>query len=85
MRIMLGYSIHRSNGYNNAIRKTVTTEYPSRLYITNERIVFLAERYGFDIRFNKLSNITMYNKYLEVFPAANYFVFAHRTVSLFVT
>ena len=73
MRVMRGYSIHRSNGQSNAIRKTVTTEYPGRLYITNERIVFLAERYGFDIGFNKLSNITMYNKYLEVFSGSKFF------------
>ncbi len=73
MRIMKGYSIHRSNGQSNAIRKTVRTEYPGRLYITNERIVFLAERYGFDIGFNKLSNITMYNKYLEVFSGSKFF------------
>ena len=73
MRVMRGYSIHRSNGQSNAVRKTVTTEYPGRLYITNERIVFLAERYGFDIGFNKLSNITMYNEYLEVFSGSKFF------------
>ena len=73
MRVVKGYSIHRSNGQSNAIRKTVRTEYPGRLYITNERIVFLAERYGFDIEFNKLSNITMYNKYLEVFSGSKFF------------
>lgn len=73
MRVMRGYSIHRSNGQSNAIRKTVTTEHPGRLYITNERIVFLAERYGFDIGFNKLSNITMYNKFIEVFSGSKFF------------
>ena len=67
MRVMRGYSIHRSNGQSDVIRKTVKIEYPGRLFITNERIVFLAERYGFDIGFDKLSNITMYNEYIEVF------------------
>ncbi len=73
IRVMKGYSIHRSNRQSNAIRETETTEYSGRLYITNERIVFLAERYGFDIGFNKLSNITMYNKYLEVFSGSKFF------------
>ena len=73
MRVMRGYSIHRSYGQNDVIRKTVRTEYPGRLFITNERIVFLAERYGFDISFDKLSNITMYNEHLEVFAGSKFF------------
>ena len=83
-RVMRGYSIHRSNGQSDVIRKTVKTEYPGRLFITNERIVFLAERYGFDIGFDKLSNITMYNEYLEVFAGSKFYrVFTPHTV-LFV-
>ena len=73
IRVMRGYSIHRSNGQSKVIRKTVKTEYPGRLFITNERIVFLAERDGFDIGFDKLSNITIYNKYLEVFAGSKFF------------
>lgn len=73
MRVMKGYSIHRSTGQSEAIRKTVSTEYPGRLFITNQRIVFLAERYGFDINFNKLSNITMYDEYLEVFSGSKFY------------
>lgn len=73
MRIMRGYSVHRSNGQSDVIRKTVKTEYPGRLFITNERIVFLAERYGFDIGFDKLSNITMYDDYLEVFAGSKFY------------
>ena len=81
MLVMRGYSIHRSNGQSDVIRKTVKTEYPGRLYITNERIVFLAERYGFDIGFDKLSNITMYNEYLEVFAGNKFYrVFTPHTV-----
>lgn len=81
MRIMRGYSVHRSNGYSDAVRQTVRTPYPGRLFITNERIVFLAERYGFDIGFNKLSNITMYNEYLEVFSSSKFYrVFTPHTV-----
>lgn len=81
MRIMRGYSVHRSNGYSDAVRQTVRTPYPGRLFITNERIVFLAERYGFDIGFNKISNITMYNEYLEVFSSSKFYrVFTPHTV-----
>lgn len=81
MHIMRGYSVHRSNGYSEAIRQTVRTPYPGRLFITNERIVFLAERYGFDIGFDKLSNITMYNEYLEVFSGSKFHrVFTPHTV-----
>ena len=81
MRVMKGYSIHRSTGQSEAIRKTVSTEYPGRLFITNQRIVFLAERYGFDINFNKLSNITMYDEYLEVFSGSKFYrVFTPHTL-----
>ena len=81
VRIMRGYSLHSSNGRSDAIRKNITTEYPGRLFITNERIVFLAERYGFDIDFERLSNITMHNKYLEVFAGSKFYrVFTPHTV-----
>jgi len=80
-RIMRGYSVHRSNGQSEVLRKTVNTEYPGRLFITNERIVFLAERYGFDIGFDKLSNITMYNECVEVFAGSKFYrVFTPHTV-----
>lgn len=81
MRVMRGYSIHRSNGQSDVIRKTVKTEYRGRLFITSERIVFLAERYGFDIGFDKLSNITMYNEYFEVFAGSKFYrVYTPHTV-----
>ena len=73
IRVMKGYSIRKSEGQSHAIRQTMHTEYPGRLYITNERIVFLAEKYGFDIRFDKLSNITIYDQYLEVFAGRRFF------------
>lgn len=66
-RIMKGYSFHSSYGRKDSIRETVKTKYSGKLFITNQRIVFLAERLGFDVRFDKLANITMHNKYLEVF------------------
>ena len=73
VRAMKGVSLHNSSGTSNAIRKTISTPYPGRLFITNERIVFLAEKYGFDIDFNKLSNISVYNKYLEVFAGSKFY------------
>ena len=73
MRIMRGYSVHRSNGYSRAIKETQKTKYPGRLFITNERIVFLAERYGFDIEFDRLSNISTYRKYIEVFAGSRFY------------
>ena len=73
VRIMKGFSTHSSSGRSDTIRKTVNTEYQGRLFITNERIVFLAERYGFDIGFDKLSNITMYNEYFEVFSGSKFY------------
>ena len=81
LRVMRGCSVYRSHGQSDVIRKTVKIEYPGRLFITNERIVFLAERYGFDIAYDKLSNITMYNKYIEVFAGSKFYrVFTPNTV-----
>ena len=73
MHIMKGYYLHKSHGQSDVIRKTVKTKYPGRLFITNERIVFLAERYGFDISFDMLSNISVYNKYFEVFAGSQFY------------
>ena len=73
IRVMKGYSIHKSNGQSEAIRKTVQTKYPGRLFITNERIVFLAERHGFDVSLDKISNISLYNKYIEVFVGGKFY------------
>ena len=70
---MKGLSIHNSTGKSTAIRKTVTKEYPGRLFFTNHRIVFLAERYGFDIDLDNLSNITMYNDYMEIFSGSKFY------------
>ena len=81
VRITRGYSLHSSRGHSDVIRKTVKTEYPGRLFITNERIVFLAERYGFDIGFDKLSDIAVYKKYIEVFAGSKFYrVFTPNTV-----
>ena len=73
VRAMKGVSLHNSSGTSNAIRKTINTQYSGRLFITNERIVFLAEKYGFDIDFSKLSNISVYNKYLEIFSGSEFY------------
>ena len=81
VHIMRGFSVHNSNGHSDVVRQTVRTPYPGRLFITNERIVFLAERYGFDIGFDKLSNITVYNECIEVFAGSKFYrVFTPHTV-----
>lgn len=81
LRVMKGYSIHKSKGQSDVIRKNVKTEYPGRLFITNERLVFLAEKCGFDIGFDKLSNIAMYDEYLEVLAGSRFYrVYTPHTV-----
>lgn len=87
-----GYSaggFHSSSGRSTAIRKNVRTPYTGRLFITNHRIVFLAEKFGFDIDFNKLSNVSVYNKYIEVFSGSKFYrvyscdtVFIHDLIEL---
>ena len=90
-----GYSaggFHSSSGRSSAIRKNVSTPYVGRLFITNNRIVFLAEKYGFNIDYNKLSNISVYNKYIEVFSGSKFYrvyssdtVFIHDLIELMNT
>lgn len=49
MRISKKFSIHIGNGNKKAVRETIAEKYPGKLYITNKRIILLAEKHGFNV------------------------------------
>jgi len=88
MRMMKGFSTHSSSGRSDAIRETVSTVYQGRLFITNERIVFLAERYGFDIGFDNSISCQIFRctiSILKFFLEASFIGFIHHTAFSFET
>lgn len=48
LRVAKGISIHSGNNSKKAIRETITEKYPGTFYITNYRLILLAEKYGFN-------------------------------------
>ena len=58
-RITKGFTFHLGNSETVPMAEP---EYTSGIfYITNQRIVFVANRYGFDLRLKKLTAITLYS------------------------
>lgn len=58
-RITKGFTFHLGNSDTVALDEPEYTK--GILYITNNRIIFVASRYGFDQRLNKLTAITPYS------------------------
>lgn len=58
-RITKGFTFHLGNSDTVALDEPEYTK--GILYITNHRIVFVASRYGFDQRLNRLTAITPYS------------------------
>lgn len=63
-RITKGFTFHLGNSDTVALDEPEYTK--GILYITNTRIIFVANRYGFDQRLNKLTAITPYSDALSL-------------------
>jgi hypothetical protein len=48
VRVAKGISVHTGTGKKEAVKETVVEKYPGTLYITNQRVILLAEKYGFN-------------------------------------
>ena len=51
VRLAKGLSVHTGGNSKQAIRETISEKYPANLYITNQRIILLSEKYGFTVSF----------------------------------
>ena len=54
IKLSKNISYHTGKNIGKAIRENVYERYPATLYITNMRIILIAEKYGFDLRIDKI-------------------------------
>ena len=59
-RIMKGVSIGRTQSTRIPIREDVEETYPAKFFITNKRIVLIADKFGFDLDINKVSSVDLF-------------------------
>lgn len=62
VRVAKGLSVYTGGSNKKSIRDNIVDTYPAILYITNQRVVLNAEKYGFNIKLEKLDN---YKPYLD--------------------
>lgn len=72
-KTIFGNYRHNSTSKTDIIRKTVKNTFNGQLFITNSRIVFLAEKYSFDSSFDKITNITVYNDRIELYSRNKFY------------
>lgn len=59
-RIMKGISVGRTQSTRVPIHEDVEETYPAKFYITNKRIVLIADKFGFDLDINKVSSVDLF-------------------------
>lgn len=80
IRVAKGFSIHTGSGGGSAVRQTIGETYNGTLYITNERFVLLAPKYGFEIPSVKISNFSAHKDGFEIYQGAKCFQFLTKDV-----
>ncbi len=80
IRVAKGFSVHTGSGGGSAVRQTIGETYNGTLYITNERFVLLAPKYGFDIPSVKISNFSAHKDGFEIYQGAKCFQFLTKDV-----
>lgn len=66
-RVAKGVTMRTGGGRGQPIRQTVTDRYGGTLYITNKRVIFLADQNGFVLPFTKMISATTYTDGCEYF------------------
>lgn len=57
VRVAKGLSVHTGGSGGKSIRGDVVEKYPGRFYLTNKRLILLAEKYGFAVSIPKILQI----------------------------
>ena len=60
IRIMKGVTVGRTESTRVPVREDVEETYPAKFYITNKRMVLIADKYGFDLDIKKISSVEMF-------------------------
>lgn len=66
VKVAKGLSVHTGGSGKQAIRQDVIDTFPAQMFLTNKRVILLAEKYGFTISINQI---------LQVEPHSNGIVF----------
>lgn len=66
-RIMKGVSVHTGSSARKAIRENVRDYSDGTLYLTNQRVLLLATKYGFSIALTKLAQVSYSDGSLRFF------------------
>lgn len=59
-RIAKGITVGRSQSERVPIREDVEEKYPAKFFITNKRLVLIADKFGFDLDINKISSVEVF-------------------------
>lgn len=70
LRVAKGLSVHTGGNSKQAIRETISEKYPANLYITNQRIILLSEKYGFTVTFPSILQIERHSDGFIVYQAS---------------
>jgi len=60
-RVAKGVSLHTGGTSRKAIKENIMQKYQGQIYITNKRIVFVAQQKGFSMPLNKLVTVTLFS------------------------
>lgn len=65
VRFAKGITVHTGGNRGTPIRRTIMEKYSGTLYITSQRIVIVAAKYGFDKKLSSLTSATCYKDALD--------------------
>lgn len=76
VRVAKGITLHTSGSKGVPVKRNVMEKYPGTLYVTNEHIVMVSQKYGFEKKLNSLVSATQYRDGLAFqFGNTSYLVF----------
>ena len=82
IRVSKRVSVHAGRGKSRTIYNDVTTVFKGTLYLTNQRIIFINDRQGFEIDLNKLASMDISGRQLFFQTENNPFVLTTKATRL---
>lgn len=69
-RFSKDFTLHTGGGGSTTIRDDISELFDGTLYITNQRIILVAAKYGFDLRFDKITSLSVLGNGLRLFTGS---------------
>lgn len=60
IKVAKGVTFHTGGTRGHAVKEQVGVKYPGKIYITNKRVIFVADKKNFTITYGKLISVTPY-------------------------